>query len=277
MANHKRIAVVSMLRTNDVSPPRLRRPIFNLSSTVVPLWYALAFSATCCAWPLLVLGQLQLLLTCPFTVRRSSGRMPAPSEHPSGPSPENARQHYIAKMEDGTLDHYTARRAYAKRRDDNCCMLTGERDYSDGGFLFVEAAHHSSQRQISGKRARRWQFQAGGVWTILSMFTDVNIVEGLAGKRIHRLENIMLMELNCHAAFDELFLWLKTVEGSPHTYHVCEARRGHKIRLGIPDIVTFCTATEYPLPNTAYLALHALCCEVDWKSGASEYLMDIDG
>ena len=44
----------------------------------------------------------------------------------------------------------------------------------------------------------------------------------------------------------------------------------------IPDIVTFSTATEYPLPHPAFLALHALCCEVTWMSGAAEYIMDTE-
>ena len=38
------------------------------------------------------------------------------------------------------------------------------------------------------------------------MFTDVSIVETLAGKLIHRLENIMSMEPLSHRAFDELSL-----------------------------------------------------------------------
>ena len=119
------------------------------------------------------------------------------------------------------------------------------------------------------------------------MFTDVNIVEMLAGKLIHRLENIISMEMPSHDAFDDLFLSLKPVEvrsldtfpralpsicqrGPPHTYRVCEARQGMKTEFKIPVIVTFSTATEYPLPHPAFLALHALCCEVTWMSGAAD-------
>ncbi|KAG8215741.1 hypothetical protein J3R82DRAFT_7636 [Butyriboletus roseoflavus] len=154
-------------------------------------------------------------------------------------------------------------------------MLTGERDVGDGGFLWVVTTHiipEATNKNIGqvGKK----QFPDGGVWTILLMFTDVNIVEDLGGKRIHGLENIMSMELSCHAALDELFVWLKPVEGSPHTYRVCEARQGHKMILRTPDVVTFTTASEYPLPDPAYLALHALRCKVAWTSG--EYLMDME-
>lgn len=136
------------------------------------------------------------------------------------------------------------------------------------------------------------QFHSAGVWPTLSTFTGVN-VEDLAGKLIHRLENIMSMEQSCHRVFDELFLWLKPVEvcspdlssctllhicqqGVSHPYCVCEARQGLKTRLRIPDIVTFSTETEYPLPHPAFLALHALCCEVAWISGAAEYILDTE-
>lgn len=126
--------------------------------------------------------------------------------------------------------------------------------------------------KISEKR----HFHSEGVWTILSTFVDVNILEELAGNLIHRLENIMSMELSCRRAFDELVLWLKPVEGLPHTYRVYEARHGLKRRMSIPDIVTFSTTTEFPLPCAAYLAVHALCCEVARMSGAAEYIMDTE-
>lgn len=44
----------------------------------------------------------------------------------------------------------------------------------------------------------------------------------------------------------------------------------------IPEIVTFTTKTDLPLPDGTYLALHALCCEVAWMSGAAELVMDIE-
>ena len=44
----------------------------------------------------------------------------------------------------------------------------------------------------------------------------------------------------------------------------------------IPEIVTFTTKTDLPLPDGGCLALHALCCEVAWMSGAAEHVMDIE-
>ncbi|KAI6030236.1 hypothetical protein EDC04DRAFT_2898507 [Pisolithus marmoratus] len=202
--------------------------------------------------------------------------MPQPSEHPSRPSFEDACHYFLALMEEGTLDHRTARAA-ARRRDDNRCMLTGKKDYQAGGFTYVEAAHiipEKTNKNIGEEGSK--QFHAAGVWAILSMFTSVNIVEELAGNRIHRLENIMSMQITCHRLFDDLVLWLKPVEGLPHTYCVCEARQGTKAANSIPDMVTLSTSTEYALPHPAFLALHALCCEVAWMSGATEYIMDVE-
>jgi hypothetical protein len=65
-------------------------------------------------------------------------------------------------------------------------------------------------------------------------------------------------------------------QGAQDKYHVCEAPQGLKAEIGIPDIVAFSTETEFPLPSPALLALHALCCEVAWMSGALDYLMDIE-
>ena len=65
------------------------------------------------------------------------------------------------------------------------------------------------------------------------------------------------------------------MQGRPHTYCVRLARgtiRGYE---GIPELATFSTRTDLPLPEGAYLALHALCCEVAWMSGAPVYIMDM--
>jgi hypothetical protein len=86
--------------------------------------------------------------------------------------------------------------------------------------------------------------------------------------------------MNCpfHSLFNELYLWLKPVEDVQHKYQVCVAR--NELRFGtnppLPEHVTFATATTLPLPDPKYLALHALCCDVAWMSGALQYIMDIE-
>lgn len=115
-------------------------------------------------------------------------------------------------------------------RDDNRCIITGWKDYKHGGSTVVQAAHiipEATNKNIGeeGKKVRGMQmfafrqltillqhFQSGGVWAILSMFTDMSIIKNLAGNRIHRLENILSMNFYCHQLFDDLCLWLKPVE-----------------------------------------------------------------
>ena len=44
----------------------------------------------------------------------------------------------------------------------------------------------------------------------------------------------------------------------------------------VPAVVTFTTTIpNLPLPSPEYLALHALCYEVTWMSGAGEQLDEI--
>ncbi|KAI6040723.1 hypothetical protein EDC04DRAFT_1411286 [Pisolithus marmoratus] len=178
-------------------------------------------------------------LRCLGLVESSSGRARAPSAPPPSPSLEGTHQYPMAITAQGALDHRSARAA-AGRRDNNCYMLTGKKNSQDGGFAIVETAYIIPEASV---REEGWeQFDSAGVWTILSMFVDINILKELAGKLIHRPENIMSMEVTCRHYFDELSLWLKPVEGLPQTYHVCEARQGLKQYLGIPELVTFSTS-----------------------------------
>lgn len=44
-----------------------------------------------------------------------------------------------------------------------------------------------------------------------------------------------------------------------------------------PRVITLTTPdNRLPLPSPACLALHALCCEASWLSGAGQYLEKID-
>ncbi|KAN0092599.1 hypothetical protein V8E55_003383 [Tylopilus felleus] len=208
--------------------------------------------------------------------KRSSGPTPMPSEHPSRPSFEDARAYTMELMQQGQLDHRKARTA-ALLRSDYCCMVTGWRSIDHKGIAYVHAAHiipESINANIDENEKKR--FHSAGVWAILSMFTDINVIPELAGNKIHRLENIILMWETGHHLFDDLRMWFKPVEGRPHTYHTHLVNEELRRPYFIPEIVTFTTKTDLPLPDGAYLALHALCCEVAWMSGAAEHVMDIE-
>ncbi|KAH0833819.1 hypothetical protein J3R83DRAFT_10982 [Lanmaoa asiatica] len=216
------------------------------------------------------------------TFKRCSGPTPASSNHPSRPSFEDLRDYSLSLMEEGKLDHRTAR-TWAMRRDNNCCIVTGLVDYKQKqrrGQVIVQSAHiipESTNTNIEEPGRKR--SQSANMWSILSMFSRDNITDDLAGNRIHRLENIISMNSVSHQLFDELHLWLKPVEGALHTYRVCtstDSLRYHTPLPVLPEYVTLSTTTELPLPNPEYLALHALCCEVAWMSGAAEYIMSIE-
>ncbi|KAI5994776.1 hypothetical protein EDD15DRAFT_760741 [Pisolithus albus] len=173
-------------------------------------------------------------------------------------------------MYESTLDHCMARGC-----DNNCCMLTGDREFQDGGLVWVDTAHiipEATNRK--NRKEGEKQSNSARVWTILSMFADVNILAELAGNRIHRIENIMWMVKGYYRAFNELVLWLEPVEGIQDTYRTYEAQLGLKERMHVPDIVTFSTTSGFRLRKPTYLAHHVLCCEVAWMYGAAEYIMD---
>ncbi|KAI9462553.1 hypothetical protein HD554DRAFT_2126605 [Boletus coccyginus] len=210
--------------------------------------------------------------------RRSSGPTPAPSEHPSRPSFEDAREHALEMMKETRGDHRTAR-ILAMYRDNNCCMVTGLEDYNQpDGEVIVETAHiipESVNKNIEEHPTKR--HQSAGVWSVLSMFTNESIIDDLAGDRINRSENILSMNSHSHHLFDELKLWLKPMEDAPpHTYRVCTVKDSLRRNPRLPESVTFSTTTEVSLPCREYLSLHALCCEVAWMSGAAEYIMDVE-
>ncbi|KAI6155897.1 hypothetical protein BKA82DRAFT_4083748 [Pisolithus tinctorius] len=207
--------------------------------------------------------------------RGSRGSTPAQSGRPSPPSLEGAREYTMVIMQEGGIDYGTAWTT-AMCRGDNRCMLTGASDFRGGGFRHIEAAHIIPQATNRNIGEEGNKFHSAGVRTVLSMLAEIDLPELLSDGLIHRLENIMTLQHDCHAAFDDLILWLKPVEGIQDTYSVHEAFQGLKAVEGIPDKVTFSTTTRYPLPHPALLALHALCCEVAWMSGAAEYLMDIE-
>ncbi|TFY60732.1 hypothetical protein EVG20_g7319 [Dentipellis fragilis] len=141
---------------------------------------------------------------------------PAPSEHPSRPSFPDAREFY------------------ALRRDGYRCSITGKYDVrylygldqiqknllhpslESAGFVHTNAAHiipEATNTNISGRNeGGEKRQQAGGVWTVFSMFGHPEMPLELEGKKIHRLENIITMSLDCHEFFDDLRLWFKPVQ-----------------------------------------------------------------
>ncbi len=56
-------------------------------------------------------------------------------------------------------------------------------------------------------------------YTMLNRFGCTNIQQELTGANIHRLENVMTLEVNVHYHFDKLLVWLEAVEGRVRIHH----------------------------------------------------------
>lgn len=123
-----------------------------------------------------------------------------------------------------SVDYYDSQATVRSKANSADCPL-GKADWKDGprtgSYGVLRTAHIIPQ--VSNKDdddqvgvhdyfvVPTREIHSAGVLAMLSMFTDVNIVEDLAGKQIHRPENIMTLESNCHHYFADLGLWLKPV------------------------------------------------------------------
>ena len=89
-----------------------------------------------------------------------------------------------------------------------------------------------------------------------------------------RLASSRLISL--HRYFTELQVALEPVPDAPNTYNVLTFGKVAP-RLGLPKTIKLFTssATDAPLPNPAYLALHAAICRLVWASARAEELTDV--
>ncbi|KAI0363225.1 hypothetical protein BV20DRAFT_907939, partial [Pilatotrama ljubarskyi] len=120
--------------------------------------------------------------------------------------------------------------------------------------------------------------EAATVWAILDRFGHRDICEeiGIAssGSRLHRLENIMTLDLPIHMRFDDLKVWFDAVPDQPHCYNVCHPPRTASIFVAtLPRRVQFVShRADLPVPNPRYLNVHATCCRIAHMSGAADYI-----
>ena len=106
-------------------------------------------------------------------------------------------------------------------------------------------------------------------WTILDQLGYTPILEELQGANLHRLENILTLDVNLQMAFDRLTLWFEAI--GPNDYYVRTAR-GFR-RRDLPQRVQFVTQrSNLPLPSPRHLQIHAACCRIAHLSGGAESL-----
>ncbi|KIK91133.1 hypothetical protein PAXRUDRAFT_798891, partial [Paxillus rubicundulus Ve08.2h10] len=215
--------------------------------------------------------------------KKYKGRTPVPSSHPSRPSFNSLKEAYQSHQ--GAKDN-------ALIRDNFSCILTGAvgrhlamenaevRQMVEGRavlFLETQCTHifaESTNRNIYGRNEGSDKHQyAAGVWTIMQRFGYECLPSELNGVNIHRLENILTLEVNPHGALDQLMLWFERTT-TPNTYNVCWKDN----RMALPSAKTTVTFTSWdverlPLPSPVYLQIHAACARVTNLSGAGDLII----
>ncbi len=68
--------------------------------------------------------------------------------------------------------------------------------------LWVVGLHNSAQERY-----------VSTVWTVLERFGHAGLREELAGEKIHRIDNVMTLEVSAHEFRNNMDLWFEEVEG----------------------------------------------------------------
>ncbi|KAJ8474634.1 hypothetical protein ONZ51_g7079 [Trametes cubensis] len=177
-------------------------------------------------------------------------------------------------------------------RDNHRCMVTGRLDSDSfttglttdnpGEVISVTNCCHifpDSLGNIVADASGPTEHESATVRTILARFGYEDICEelGLASTNanLHRLENVMTLDIMLRNVFDRLNMWFEAIDGQENTYKVVLA--GGAARLAtkgvIPEQVTFTShKAGLQLPSPKYLRVHAACCKIAHMSGAAEYL-----
>ncbi|KAH9935823.1 hypothetical protein B0H21DRAFT_699177 [Amylocystis lapponica] len=96
-----------------------------------------------------------------------------------------------------------------------------------------------------------------------------NILYDLNCSAVHRLENVLTLDLDTRAKFDQLQVWFEPGT-SENSYNLRSVKPYYVQHISNPTALT--TRDDIPLPSPVYLALHATCARVAHLSGAGRYV-----
>ncbi|KAI0324738.1 hypothetical protein GY45DRAFT_1349243 [Cubamyces sp. BRFM 1775] len=188
-----------------------------------------------------------------------------------------------------TPRNHTNAKASALVRDNYRCMVTGVPDLDamslnltpstpDGNFAVTQCSHIFPDAlgnvEIDGSTAKA---SSPFTWKPLQEYeaaTDISTELGSAsqGANLHRLENILTLDMKIHHLFDTMKMWFEAVEGQPNCYNI-ELAPNMARPFFIPRRVQFLSHhPELPLPSPRYPEVHAACCRIAHMSGAADYL-----
>ncbi|KAM5538035.1 hypothetical protein V8D89_008232 [Ganoderma adspersum] len=185
--------------------------------------------------------------------------------------------------------------ALALVRDDHRCMVTHMMDSNSWSHKLSDdwerptariartdpchifPAVLGNTRPAGRDGTTREDYVAERLWHILERFGYGHLHDTLRGPKVHRLENVLTLDCTLHAAFRGMFMWLEKAEGQPaNCYRVAVSDPKWYSFLGwfgLPhEVQLVAHADALPLPDPAYLHIHAACCRIATLSGADDYL-----
>jgi len=213
--------------------------------------------------------------------RSNKGPTPTPRSHPSAPSfdaqkaalgtflvktPTKDKAKENALYRDGYRCVITKKLDFASYKDDRVTSNPGDK------AIVTEVAHIFSRSTNEDLKNAQKSAYAASVHAVLLRFGQIRAIEELNGPGLHRLQNLLTLDVGLHRLFDSLDLWFERSEDDPDNEYRM-AGTDPIILFELPTVVAFSSPDEdeFPLPDPRYLALHAACARVAHLSGAGEY------
>ncbi|KAG6820298.1 hypothetical protein H0H93_002562 [Arthromyces matolae] len=226
----------------------------------------------------------------------NAGLRPPTAADVSRPSFDRVKERVLKELGESSQTSSSAREQ-ALLRDGYKCTLSGF--YDMNSFLefpelqqFHQAEHqekavHTQVAHIFSESAQDGdQNYAATVSAITEMFGLGKKAKGLYGAGINGLHNVLTMQMEFHAEFDSLRLWLEPVPGMENTYDICGKHLNMLVTPFKSKRVTFSVepaaaaaamkkGKTLTLPDPTLLAIRAACSRVANMAGAAEHIDQI--
>ncbi|KAI0334048.1 hypothetical protein GY45DRAFT_1295942 [Cubamyces sp. BRFM 1775] len=229
--------------------------------------------------------------------RKSRGRTSTPeSSLPSPSSLGRLVQDHLSDMQrrDRAPRDHSSAKAFALIRDNYRCIVTGRMDSVSSMAELTELAPgetfgyticchifpDSLGDVVAGATGPNLEHEPATVRDILTSFGYQVVCEelglGSTNANLHRLENVMTLDIVLRNELDRLNMWFEAIDGQQkNTYKIVLAGRAERLASAnlVPEQVTF--TSHYPelsLPSPKYLRIHAACFRIAHLSGAAEHL-----
>ena len=123
----------------------------------------------------------------------------------------------------------------------------------------------------------------------MTYFGFEDLREKLVGNGIHTLENVMTLDASNCFLFQLLEIWFEAIvsrvgiftrhaeglrwqDDQDNTYAIRARDAGLLLRCKDNPITLTSQHPDLPLPNRTFLAIHAACCRIADRSGATKYI-----